>query len=66
MRTEVDQLSRVLHSRSDIDQVKGALRAIYGYSDKEAFHHLAQSQHRTIKVHALARNFLESLSNATD
>lgn len=62
LRAEVDQLSRALLSRSDIDQAKGALRAIHGYSEDEAFQHMVtQSQHRNVKVHALAREFLQSL-----
>lgn len=66
LRVEVDQLSRALTSRSDIDQAKGALRAIHGYSEEEAFQQLVtQSQHRNIKVHALAREFLQSLRDVT-
>jgi ANTAR domain/GAF domain len=61
-RDTIAQLSRALTSRSDIDQAKGALRAIHGCTEDEAFQRLvSQSQHTNIKLHTVARALLGSL-----
>ena len=61
-RTTVDHLQRALRSRSDIDQAKGALRAVHGYTADDAFAALVeQSQHRNVKLHTIAREFLHTL-----
>ena len=61
-RTTVDQLEQALTSRSDIDQAKGALRAVHGYTADDAFAALVeQSQHRNVKLHTIAREFLHTL-----
>lgn len=62
-RETVDQLNGALTSRSVIDQAKGALRAIHGCSEDEAFERLVtESQHSNVKLHTVARAFLESLT----
>jgi hypothetical protein len=64
-RATADQLARALSSRSEIDQAKGALRAVHGCSENEAFERLvAESQNRNLKLHAVAREFLERLQAA--
>ncbi|MBO0678697.1 GAF and ANTAR domain-containing protein [Mycolicibacterium sp. S2-37] len=61
-RETVDQLREALTSRSNIDQAKGALRAIHGCSEDEAFQRLVtESQNNNVKLHSVARAFLESL-----
>ena len=62
-RDTVTQLEQALASRADIEQAKGALRALHGYSAEEAFNTLLNdSQRRNIKVRAVAREFLDSMS----
>ncbi|WP_422743265.1 ANTAR domain-containing protein [Mycobacterium sp. WMMD1722] len=62
-RDTVDQLNGALTSRSVIDQAKGALRAIHGCSEDEAFQRLVtQSQHSNVKLHTVAAVFLDSLN----
>jgi AmiR/NasT family two-component response regulator len=62
-RENVDQLREALTSRSVIDQAKGALRAIHGCSEDEAFQRLVtESQHNNVKLHNVARAFLESIT----
>ena len=61
-RITLDQLERALTSRSDIDQAKGALRAVHGYTADDAFAALVdESQHRNVKLHTIAREFLRNL-----
>ncbi len=62
-RDTVTQLEEALTSRADIEQAKGALRALHGYSAEDAFNALLNdSQRRNIKLRALAREFLDSMS----
>lgn len=62
-RETVDQLTDALTSRSVIDQAKGALRAVHGCTEDEAFQRLvSQSQRSNVKLHTVARRFLESLT----
>jgi AmiR/NasT family two-component response regulator len=62
-RETIGQLSEALTSRSVIDQAKGALRAVHGCSEEEAFQRLVkESQNTNTKVHTVARNFLDSLT----
>ncbi|MBN7374589.1 GAF and ANTAR domain-containing protein [Mycobacteroides abscessus subsp. abscessus] len=62
-RNTLTQLEQALVSRSTIDQAKGALRAIHGYTAEEAFAALVeQSQHRNVKLHIVASEFLDSLT----
>lgn len=62
-RTTLDQLERALSSRSDIDQAKGALRAVHGYTADDAFTALVeQSQNRNMKLRSVAREFLDTLA----
>lgn len=62
-RDTIGQLSDALTSRSVIDQAKGALRAVHGCSEDEAFQRLVkESQNTNTKVHAVARRFLDSLT----
>jgi AmiR/NasT family two-component response regulator len=64
-RETVDQLQEALTSRAAIDQAKGALRAVHGCSEDEAFQRLVtESQHRNTKLHTVAREFLDSLRRA--
>ncbi|KUI31644.1 hypothetical protein AU196_10885 [Mycobacterium sp. IS-1742] len=59
----IDQLREALTSRSVIDQAKGALRAVHGCSEEEAFQRLVkESQNTNTKVHTVARDFLASLT----
>jgi AmiR/NasT family two-component response regulator len=52
-----------LTSRTDIDQAKGALRAVHGYGAEAAFNALLnESQSRNVKLRAIARELLDSLS----
>jgi GAF domain-containing protein len=62
-RETIAQLESALLSRADIDQAKGALRAIHGCNAEEAFERLKiASQQRNVKLHAVARELLDSLS----
>jgi putative methionine-R-sulfoxide reductase with GAF domain len=66
-RETVAQLEKALISRTEIDQAKGALRAIHGYGANEAFARLAEeSQRRNVKLHTVAREFLDSLAQQSD
>lgn len=61
-RETIDQLREALTSRSSIDQAKGALRAVHGCSEDEAFQRLVkESQNTNTKLHTVALNFLNSL-----
>ncbi|MCW2688526.1 MAG: response regulator with putative antiterminator output domain [Mycobacterium sp.] len=61
-RETVTQLQQALTSRTDIDMAKGALIAIHGCDGDEAFARLVdQSQHRNMKLHAVALEILASL-----
>lgn len=61
-RDTIDQLTGALTSRSVIDQAKGALRAVHGCSEDEAFGMLVtESQNSNVKLHTVATRFLESL-----
>ncbi|OFJ50474.1 GAF and ANTAR domain-containing protein [Mycolicibacterium grossiae] len=61
-RETIQQLTAALTSRSDIDQAKGALRAIHGGTAEEAFQRLVKSsQDRNVKLKVVAREFLASL-----
>lgn len=65
-RQTVTQLEQALVSRTDIDQAKGVLRALHGYSADEAFAELVKhSQQRNIRLHDIARELLASLSAST-
>lgn len=60
------QLQAALGSRSEIDQAKGVLRAVHGCSADEAFAMLVQrSQHDNVKLHIVAAQLLDSLSEVT-
>lgn len=62
-RDTVIQLERALTSRAEIDQAKGALRAVHGYTAEDAFNALLNdSQRRNVKLRIIAREFLDSLS----
>lgn len=64
-RETIDQLTEALTSRSVIDQAKGALRAVHGCSEDEAFQRLVkESQNTNTKLHTVAGSFLTSLSRA--
>ena len=66
-RDTTSQLERALTSRTDIDQAKGVLRALYGGTADEAFKRLVDdSQNQNVKVVTLARQLLESVSNRRD
>jgi GAF domain-containing protein len=61
-RETVEQLKEALTSRAVIDQAKGALRAVHGCTEDAAFQRLVtESQRRNVKLHTVAREFLESL-----
>lgn len=61
-RDTIDQLTGALTSRSVIDQAKGALRAVHGCTEDEAFGLLVtESQNSNVKLHTVATRFLESL-----
>jgi hypothetical protein len=61
-RKTLTQLERALDSRGDIEQAKGVLRALHGYSADEAFAELVkQSQRRNIKLRDVAVELLASL-----
>jgi hypothetical protein len=61
-RKTVAQLEQALVSRANIDQAKGVMRALHGYSADEAFAELVkQSQRRNIKLHDVALELLASL-----
>jgi hypothetical protein len=62
-RETIGQLTDALTSRPVIDQAKGALRAIHGCSEEEAFARLVrESQNSNVKLHTIAAQFLDSLS----
>lgn len=62
-RETVAQLERALTSRAEIDQAKGALRAVHGYTAEDAFNALLDdSQRRNVKLRTVARELLDSLS----
>ncbi|MCV7417479.1 GAF and ANTAR domain-containing protein [Mycolicibacterium litorale] len=64
-RDTIAQLGEALTSRSVIDQAKGALRAVHGCSEEEAFQRLVkESQNTNTKLHTVALNFLDSLNRA--
>jgi len=61
-RETIEQLTGALTSRSVIDQAKGALRAVHGCTEDEAFGLLVtESQNSNVKLHTVATRFLESL-----
>jgi hypothetical protein len=61
-RRTLAQLERALDCRGDIEQAKGVLRSLHGYSADEAFAELVkQSQRRNIKLHDVALELLASL-----
>lgn len=61
-RGTVDQLTNALSSRGEIDQAKGVLMAVHGYTADEAFASLVRkSQQTNVKVHQVARELLSSL-----
>lgn len=63
-RETVAQLQAALSSRSTIDQAKGVLRAVHGCSADEAFAMLVQrSQHANVKLHVVAAELLDSVSD---
>lgn len=62
-RHTIAQLNDALTSRAVIDQAKGALRAVHGCTEDEAFARLIrESQNSNVKLHTVAARFLESLS----
>jgi hypothetical protein len=62
-RVSIGQLNEALTSRSVIDQAKGALRAVHGCSEEEAFQRLIkESQNSNVKLHTVAARFLDSLT----
>jgi hypothetical protein len=66
-RETVVQLEQALISRTDIDQAKGALRAIHACTADQAFARLVEeSQRRNVKLHTLARELLDSLDDRAD
>jgi hypothetical protein len=63
-RDTVAQLEQALVSRAEIDQAKGALRAIHGCTAEEAFARLREeSQRRNVKLHIVATELLDSFAN---
>lgn len=57
----VAQLEAALVSRATIDQAKGALGAVFGLGDDDAFHVLVRvSQHANVKLATIARRFLDA------
>lgn len=61
-RDRLTQLETALVSRAEIDQAKGVLMALHGFTAEEAFAKLVeQSQNHNVKVNKLAREFLESV-----
>ncbi|MFC7674976.1 GAF and ANTAR domain-containing protein [Mycolicibacterium sp. GCM10028919] len=63
-RDTVTQMHTALESRAEIEQAKGVLRAVHGCSADEAFTRLVErSQHTNVKLHTLARQLLDSLSD---
>lgn len=66
-RDTTDQLRHALTSRSEIDQAKGVIRALQGCSAEEAFEVLkARSQQENIKLHTIAVQLLDSLSDRAE
>jgi GAF domain-containing protein len=62
LRDNVVQLEQALLSRADIDQAKGAIRAMNGSSADEAFASMVtQSQRTNVKLRDLARQLLDAL-----
>ena len=65
MRETVAQLERALVSRTDIDQAKGALRALNGGSAEDAFASLVErSQRENIKLRDVALQIINELSRS--
>lgn len=65
-RQTVTQLEQALVSRTDIDQAKGVLRALHGYSADEAFAELVKhSQRWNVRVHDIACEILAALTAST-
>jgi hypothetical protein len=61
-RDKITQLETALTSRAEIDQAKGILMALHGFTADEAFARLVeQSQHNNTKVNKLARDLLDSV-----
>jgi GAF domain-containing protein len=61
-REQVIQLETALASRAEINQAKGALMAMHGYTADEAFAVLVtRSQHSNVKVNKLALDLLASI-----
>jgi AmiR/NasT family two-component response regulator len=66
-REIVTQLETALTSRPDIDQAKGVLRALHGYTAVQAFARLVEeSQRRNVKLHTVAKELLDTLSKESD
>jgi GAF domain-containing protein len=62
LRDNVVQLEQALLSRADIDQAKGAIRAMSGSTAEEAFASMVtQSQRTNVKLRDLARQLLDAL-----
>jgi len=65
LRETVAQLERALVSRTDIDQAKGALRALNGGSAEDAFASLVErSQRENIKLRDVALQIINELSRS--
>ena len=63
LRDTVAQLERALVSRSQIDQAKGALRAVNACTAEEAFALLTErSQRRNVKLRVVAGQVLDELT----
>ena len=63
-RTQVEQLTRALTSRADIDQAKGVMMAMHRISADEAFARLTEISQRTnTKVHDVARDLMNKFTN---
>ncbi|MFE0023964.1 ANTAR domain-containing response regulator [Amycolatopsis sp. NPDC059021] len=61
-RRTITQLEQAMATRAGIEQAKGALMAIHGCTGDEAFARLVeQSQHRNVKLHQVAQDFLTTL-----
>lgn len=57
--THAEQLATALVSRAEIDQAKGVLMAVHGFTSDQAFRHLKQISQRTnTKLNQVARKFM--------
>jgi GAF domain-containing protein len=58
--TYAEQLATALVSRAEIDQAKGVLMAVHGFTSDQAFRHLKQISQRTnTKLNQVAHSFMQ-------